>query len=124
MSRSFTPGRRLVVAVAAMSMVVAGGIALTPSASGAPGVEAGKKLSPRAYTYGNWAQSGSGFMSRADDTLSQVYQLTSRSQFPDLDDTPGPTYAAGTFVKSGSTTINRVGQMPVGGSAWAPLTGT
>jgi len=104
-------------ALAAGSLVVAGGIALTPSASGAP------SLQPRAYTYGNWAQPGSGFMTGPDDTMSQVYQLTWRGAFPDLDDTPGPVYAAGTFIKSGSTTINRVAQYDDTAGAWETLPG-
>ena len=111
--------RALTAAGAALTVAFAG-IALAPGALSAPGVDAAKKIQPRAYQYGNWAQVGSGFMTGADDTMSQVYQLTSRSQFPDLDDTPGPTYAAGTFIKSGATTINRVGQWD--GTAWAPLT--
>lgn len=121
MSRTSIAGRRWVAAVAAASLVVAGGIALTPSAFGAPGSEEGasKGLAPRAYQYGNWVQPGAGLTVDSSDTMSQVYQLISRSQFPDLDDTPGPIYVAGTFISSGGTTINRVGQWT--GSAWTAL---
>ena len=110
MSRSKSSSRRWVAGLTAVAMAVAGGIALTPSASGAPGLEAKKKPMPRSYQYGNWAQPGSGFTTGSDDTMSQVYQLISRSEFPDLDDTAGPIYVAGTFIASGGTTINRVGQ--------------
>jgi len=123
MSRTGKAMRRWVAAIAAGSLVVGGGIALTPSASGALGAERNVKPKSAAYQYGNWSQPGSGFTTGSDDTMSQVYQLTSRSQFPDLDDTPGPIYAAGTFIKSGSTTINRVGQWDDTTSAWVPLTG-
>ena len=105
------------VAALVTGALVAGGIALSAPASGAS-----KKPSPRAYQYGNWAQPGAGFTTGSDDTMSQVYQLTSRSQFPDLDDTVGPIYAAGTFITSGSTTINRVGQWDPNTASWTPLT--
>ena len=121
MSRTSTIRFRWLGGVAAFALIAAGGVALSPVASGAPGIDAAKKFQPRAYQYGNWAQVGSGFMTGPSDTRSQVYQLTSRSQFPDLDDTPGPTYVAGTFISSGATAINRVGRLAVGGSQWTPL---
>lgn len=102
---------------------MAGGIALSAPAAGAPGIEAKKKPTPRAYQYGNWSQPGDGFRTGSDDTLSQVYQLTWRGSFPDLDDTPGPIYAAGTFIKSGSTTINRVGMWDDTSTSWVTLPG-
>ena len=55
--------------------------------------------------------------------MSQVYQLTWRGAFPDLDDTPGPVYAAGTFIKSGSTTINRVARYDDTTGVWSTLPG-
>ena len=112
------PGSAALAAVA-VGALVAGGIALSAPAGAA------KNVKPRSggYVYGNWAQPGSGLTTGSDDTLSQVYQLTSRSAFPDLDDTPGPLYVAGTFIASGSTTINRVGQWDDTTSAWVPLTG-
>ena len=82
-----------------------------------------KKATPKAYVYGNWAQPGSGFTTGSDDTMSQVYQLTWRGAFPDLDDTPGPVYVAGTFIKSGATTINRVGQWDDTTQSWVTLPG-
>ena len=103
------------VAALAVGAVVAGGIALSAPAAGAP------QVSPRAYQYGNWAQAGAGLAVDSNDTMSQVYQLTSRDQFPDLRSVPGPIYSAGTFITSGGTTINRVGQWT--GSAWTPLNG-
>ena len=104
------------MAAVAVGALVAGGIAMSAPAGAA------KNVKPRSsgYVYGNWAQPGSGFATSSDDTMSQVYQLISRSQFPDLDDTAGPLYVAGTFIASGGTTINRVGQWS--GSAWTPLT--
>ena len=123
MVRSSKSLSRWVASAAAVSMVVAGGIALTPSASGAPGVEAAKKLTPRAYQYGNWAQVGAGFMTGPDDTTSQVYQLTWRGAFPDLDDTPGPIYAAGSFIKSGSNLMNRVARYDDTTATWVKLPG-
>lgn len=113
-------GRTSARAVAALSVgaLVAGGIAISAPASGAS-----KKVQTRSasYQYGNWAQPGDGFKNGSDDTMSQVYQLTWRGAFPDLDDTVGPVYAAGTFIKSGSTTINRVAQW--NGTAWTTLPG-
>jgi len=82
-----------------------------------------KKATPKAYVYGNWAQPGSGFTTGSDDTMSQVYQLTWRGAFPDLDDTPGPVYVAGTFITSGATTINRVGQWDDTTQSWVTLPG-
>ena len=101
------------------ALIASLGLALAPAAGSAPDPRV--SIASSAYQYGNWAQPGAGFMVNPNDTLSQVYQLTSRAAFPDLDDTPGPIYAAGTFVRSGPTTINRVGQW--NGTAWAPLTG-
>jgi hypothetical protein len=97
----------MIAAVAAVSMVVAGGIALTPSASGAPGVEAAKKLTPRAgyYQYGNWERVGSGFNS------DQVYTI--------LKDDTGTLFAAGTFRASNLNTVNRVAKFT--GTAWSDL---
>ena len=107
------------MAAVAVGALVAGGIALSAPAGAA------KNVKPRSsgYVYGNWTQPGSGFTTGSDDTMSQVYQLIGRSMFPDLDDTPGPIYAAGTFVASGATTINRVGQWDANTSSWVPLTG-
>lgn len=122
MSRTARNCRRWLAATTAAAVAFAGGIALTPSASGAPGLEA-KKPTPRAYQYGNWVQPGSGFTTGSDDTLSQVYQLTWRGAFPDLDDTPGPVYSAGTFIKSGSTNIYRVGRWDDTTSSWVTLPG-
>lgn len=110
-------------AALAVGALLAGGIALSAPAAGAPGIEGKKKPTPRAYQYGNWAQPGSGFTTGSDDTTSQVYQLSWRGAFPDLDDTPGPIYAAGSFVKSGSTTINRVAQWDDTTSTWVTLPG-
>lgn len=107
-----------VVAALAVGALVAGGIAIS-----APAGAAKKNLQPRSYQYGNWAQPGSGFATGSDDTMSQVYQLTWRGSFPDLDDTPGPIYAAGTFIKSGSTTINRVGMWDDTTASWVTLPG-
>lgn len=105
------------IAALAVGALVAGGIAL-----GAP-AGAAKSVKPRSsgYVYGNWAQPGSGFITGSDDTLSQVYQLVGRSMYPDLASTPGPIYAAGTFITSGNTTINRVGQW--NGTTWSTLPG-
>lgn len=108
-----------IAAGASLTLVAGLGLAVAPSASGND--NAPLATASGGYQYGNWAQAGSGFMVNPNDTLSQVYQLTSRSAFPDLDDTPGPIYAAGTFVRSNPTPINRVGQW--NGTAWVPLTG-
>ena len=124
MSRSKGSSRRWVAGATAVALAVAGGIALTPSASGAPGLEAKKKPTPRnAYIYGNWSQPGSGFMVNNDDTASEVYQLTWRGAYPDLDDTPGPIYAAGSFVQSGANTIRRVGMFDDTTQSWVKLPG-
>ena len=108
---------------AAGAIALLGGAALIAGFLTPVTATAAPSISPRsgAYTYGNWAQVGSGFATGPDDTISQVYQLTSRSAFPDLAGTAGPVYAAGTFINSGGTTINRVGQW--NGTTWAPLTG-
>jgi hypothetical protein len=111
--------RRRSTAAGAIALV--GGAALIAGFLTPVAATAAPSLQPRNYTYGNWAQVGSGFALGSDDTISQVYQLTSRSAFPDLASTPGPVYAAGTFINSGGTTINRVGQW--NGTSWAPLTG-
>lgn len=100
------------------ALVASLGLAVAPSATGNDFV-----VGAAGIQYGTWAQPGAGFASGADDTMSQVYQLTSRSAFPDLDDTPGPVYAAGTFVASESTTINRVGQWDSNTSTWVTLPG-
>ena len=108
-----------VIATLVTAALVAGGVVL-----GAP-AGATKSVKPRSggYVYGNWTQPGSGFTTGSDDTMSQVYQLIGRSMFPDLAGTPGPIYAAGTFVKSGSTTINRVGQWDDTTASWVTLPG-
>jgi hypothetical protein len=115
------PARRTgaqAVSALAAGALVAGGIALS-----APAGAADRDIQPRStgYQYGNWSQPGSGFITGSDDTMSQVYQLTWRGAFPDLAGAPGPVYAAGTFITSGSTAINRVGQW--NGTSWVPLTG-
>ena len=111
------PGSRAIAALVTGALI-AGGVALS-----APAGAADRDVQPRSsgYQYGNWSQPGSGLTTGSDDTMSQVYQLTWRGAFPDLDDTAGPVYAAGTFIRSGSTTINRVGQW--NGTAWTTLTG-
>ena len=103
--------------MAAGSLVVVGGIALTPSASGASGLEAKKKPTPRSYQYGNWSAMGSGFT----DDSANVYQLLNKSQLPQLG-AAGTTYATGTFTKSGSTTVNRVAKFD--GTNWVGLDDT
>jgi hypothetical protein len=110
-------GSRVVVALSSAALVAVG-IALS-----APAGAVDRDVQPRSagYQYGNWSQPGSGFITGSDDTMSQVYQLTWRGAFPDLAGTPGPVYAAGTFITSGSTAINRVGQW--NGASWVPLTG-
>jgi len=104
-----------------VAVLGASALALTTIALAVPSASGAASLQPRGIQYGDWVQPGSGLAVSGDDTMSQVYQLTSRSQFPDLASVPGPTYAAGTFVTSGVTTINRVGQW--NGTAWTPLTG-
>lgn len=106
------------VSALAVGALIAGGVALS-----APAGAADRDVQPRSasYVYGNWAQPGTGLTTGSDDTLSQVYQLVGRSMYPDLAGTPGPIYAAGTFVKAGSTTINRVGQW--NGTTWTTLPG-
>ena len=117
-----TSTRRWLLGATSLAVVVTGALAVSSPASSAPGAAA-KKATPRAYVYGNWAQPGSGFKTGSDDTMSQVYQLTWRGAFPDLDDTPGPVYAAGTFIASGSTTINRVGRWDDTTLSWVTLPG-
>ena len=109
------PFRRAAVSAGTLALAAATLVAIAPGASSAP------QVSPRGSVDGNWSQVGAGFAVDADDTLSQVFQLTSREQFPDLRGTQGPIYAAGTFVTSGGTTINRVAQGTGGG--WAALPG-
>ena len=107
------PFRRAAVSAVTLLLAAATLVAVAPAASSAP------EVSPRGSVDGTWTQVGAGFT--VDDTLSQVFQLTSREQFPDLRGTPGPIYAAGTFVASGGTTINRVAQDNGGG--WTKLPG-
>ena len=109
------PFRRAAVSAVTLALAAATLVAVAPGASSAP------QVSPRGSVDGTWTQVGAGFTVDADDTLSQVFQLTSREQFPDLRGTPGPIYAAGTFVASGGTTINRVAQNA--GSGWTTLPG-
>ena len=107
--------RRAAASAATLALLGAALVTAAPSASSAPAV------SPRGSVDGNWFQVGGGLSGTTDDTLSQVFQLTSREQFPDLRSTPGPIYAAGTFIASGSTTINRVAQ--IDGASWTTLPG-
>ena len=109
------PCRRAAVSAVTLALAAATLVAVAPGASSAP------QVSPRGSVDGTWTQVGAGFTVDADDTLSQVFQLTSREQFPDLRGTPGPIYAAGTFVRSGVATINRVAQNA--GSGWTTLPG-
>lgn len=109
------PFRRVAVSAGTLVLAAATLVAVAPGASSAP------QLSPRGAVDGNWTQVGDGFAVNSDDTLSQVFQLTSREQFPDLRSTPGPIYAAGTFITSGGTTINRVGR--TSGGSWSTLPG-
>ena len=110
---------------AAAALALVGGAALVAgflapvTATAAPSISAASG----AYTYGNWAQVGSGFAATADDTASQVYQLTWRGAYPDLDDTPGPIYAAGSFIKSGSNLMNRVAMYDDTTATWVKLPG-
>ena len=115
MSVSRSALRTSIVAVGSGALLAAGMLALPTSASSAP------QASPRNAIEGNWSQVGAGFSVNADDTLSQVFQLISRNQFPDLRHTPGPIYAAGTFTSSGGTTINRVAQTD--GNSWVRVSG-
>jgi hypothetical protein len=118
MSRSSVVARRWIAGVASAALVVTGAIALTPSASGAPGLEAKKKPTPRnAYIYGNWSAAGTGFT----DDSAQVYQLVGRAQLPQLNSTDDTVFATGTFTKAGGTTVNRVAMW--NGSAWVNLPG-
>ena len=107
------PFRRAAVSAGTLALAAATLVAVAPGASSAP------QVSPRGSVDGTWTQVGAGF--NVDDTLSQVFQLTSREQFPDLRSTEGPIYAAGTFVESGGATINRVAQNV--GSGWTTLPG-
>ena len=109
------PFRRAAVSAGTLVLAATTLVAVAPGASSAP------QVSPRGSVDGVWTQVGAGFAVNADDTLSQVFQLTSREQFPDLRGTPGPIYAAGTFVTSGGPTINRVAQDTGGG--WTTLPG-
>ena len=109
------PFRRVAVSAGTLVLAAAALVAVAPGASSAP------QLSPRGAVDGNWTQVGDGFAVNSDDTLSQVFQLTSREQFPDLRSTLGPIYAAGTFITSGGTTINRVGR--TSGGSWSTLPG-
>ena len=109
------PFRRVAVSAGTLVLAAATLVAVAPGASSAP------QMSPRGSVTGTWTQVGDGFALNADDTLSQVFQLTSRSQFPDLRSIPGPIYAAGTFVASGVTPINRVAQDS--GNGWTTLPG-
>ena len=111
----------LIAAGSSAALIASLGLAVAPAASGVDSQNV--LVGTAAYQYGNWSQPGAGFKAPTDDTLSQVYQLTWRSAFPDLDDTPGPIYAAGTFIESGSTTINRVGMWDDTTSTWVPLPG-
>ena len=104
MSRSSVVARRWVAGVASAAVVVTAAIALTPSASGAPGVEAAKKPSPRAYQYGNWAAVGAGLN-------STVYSIMRTS-----DDS---LVAVGVFRKSGDDTVNRIARLS--GGTWGNL---
>ena len=113
MRASVRPFRRAAVSAATLALAAATLVAVAPGASSAP------EVSPRGSVDGTWTQVGAGF--NVDDTLSQVFQLTSREQFPDLRSTAGPIYAAGTFVASGGATINRVAQDNGGG--WTKLPG-
>lgn len=115
MRASVRPFRTVGVWTGTFALAAAALVAVAPGASSAPHV------SPRGSVDGNWTQVGDGFAVNTDDTVSQVFQLTSREQFPDLRSTPGPIYAAGTFVTSGGTTINRVGQTT--GGSWTTLPG-
>lgn len=101
-------------AAAAGSAALCLALGLSPAAA-----VASPSVQPRGTVGGSWTQVGAGFATGSDDTLSQVFALTSRSQFPDLGS--GPIYAAGSFIASGATPVNRVAQWS--GSAWVPLTG-
>ena len=109
------PFRRAAVSAGTLALAAAALVAVAPGASSAP------QVSPRGSVDGTWVQVGGGLSGTTDDTLSQVFQLTSREQFPDLRSTLGPIYAAGTFVASGGATINRVAQDNGGG--WTKLPG-
>ena len=115
MRASVRPFRRAAVSAGTLVLAAATLVTVAPGASSAP------QVSPRSSVDGDWTQVGDGFAVNADDTLSQVFQLTSREQFPDLRSTPGPIYAAGTFITSGGTTINRVARTTAG--SWTTLPG-
>jgi hypothetical protein len=92
---------------AAGAVALVGSAALVAGLIGPVVATAAPSVSPRsgAYTYGNWAQVGSGFGS------DQVYTI--------LKDDTGTLYATGTFRKSGDDTVNRVATYS--GSAWTDL---
>lgn len=100
MSGARRQGRGIAV-LASASLVIAGGIALTSPASGAPSAQ------PRAggYQYGNWSAVGAGF---AND---QVYTI--------VQDDTGTLFATGTFANSGDDTVNRVAKLT--GSTWGNM---
>ena len=83
---------------------MAGGIALSAPAAGAPGIEAKKKPTPRAYQYGNWAAVGAGLNS----TVFSIMRTSDDS-----------LVAVGVFRKSGDDTVNRIARLS--GGAWGNL---